>query len=77
MSIEIYGFLGDETLNIEQRIIEKFTKIISEDISKKWNIDDLAHQFGMGKTKFTYEVKKLTGYPPNSYIINLKIVILI
>lgn len=57
----------------ETNFIDKFTKIISEDISKKWNIDDLAHRFGMGKTKFTYEVKKLTGYPPNSYIINLKI----
>ena len=57
----------------ETNFIDKFTKIISEDISKKWNIDDLAHQFGMGKTKFTYEVKRLTGYPPNSYIINLKI----
>ena len=36
-------------------------------------ITDLAQQFGMGKTKFTNEVKELTGYPPNSYIINLKI----
>jgi len=57
----------------ETNFIDKFTKIVSEDISKKWNIDDLANQFGMGKTKFTYEVKRLTGYPPNSYIINLKI----
>jgi AraC-like DNA-binding protein len=73
--IDLYRHLSSRGLKTEEEtnFIEKFTKIISEDISKKWNIDDLAHQFGMGKTKFTYEVKKLTGYPPNSYIINLKI----
>lgn len=73
--IDLYRQLsGRELKTVEEtNFIDKFTKIISEDISKKWNIDDLAHRFGMGKTKFTYEVKKLTGYPPNSYIINLKI----
>ena len=73
--IDLYRQLSGRGLKTEEEthFIDKFTKIISEDISKKWNIDDLAHRFGMGKTKFTYEVKKLTGYPPNSYIINLKI----
>jgi AraC-like DNA-binding protein len=73
--IDLYRQLSSKGLKNEEEthFIDKFTKIISEDISKKWNIDDLANQFGMGKTKFTYEVKKLTGYPPNSFIINLKI----
>jgi AraC-like DNA-binding protein len=73
--IDLYRQLSSRGLKTEEEthFIDKFTKIISEDISKKWNIDDLAHRFGMGKTKFTYEVKKITGYPPNSYIINLKI----
>ncbi|SHF75159.1 AraC-type DNA-binding protein [Flavobacterium fluvii] len=73
--VDLYRQLSGKGLKTveETNFIDKFTKIISEDISKKWNIDDLAHRFGMGKTKFTYEVKRLTGYPPNSYIINLKI----
>jgi AraC-like DNA-binding protein len=73
--IDLYRQLSGKGLKTEEEtnFIDKLTKIISEDISKKWNIDDLSHQFGMGKTKFTYEVKRLTGYPPNSYIINLKI----
>jgi AraC-like DNA-binding protein len=73
--IDLYRQLSSRGLKTEEEthFIDKFTKIISEDISKKWNIDDLANRFGMGKTKFTYEVKKITGYPPNSYIINLKI----
>ncbi|MFI1772431.1 helix-turn-helix domain-containing protein [Thalassobellus citreus] len=57
----------------EDNFIERLTQIVTNDLSKKWIIDDLAYMFGMGKTKFTYEVKKLTGYPPNSFIINLKI----
>lgn len=73
--IDLYRQLSDKGLKTEEEtnFIDKLTKIVSEDISKKWNIDDLAHRFGMGKTKFTYEVKRITGYPPNSYIINLKI----
>lgn len=73
--IDLYRQLSSRGLKNEEEtyFIDKFTKIILEDISKKWNIDDLANRFGMGKTKFTYEVKRLTGYPPNSYIINLKI----
>lgn len=73
--IDLYRHLSTRCLKKvdETNFIDKFTKIITDDITKKWNIDDLSHQFGMGKTKFTYEVKKLTGYPPNSYIINLKI----
>jgi AraC-like DNA-binding protein len=57
----------------EDSFIEKLNQIINADLNKKWVIDDLAHQFGMGKTKFTNEVKEVSGYPPNSYIINLKI----
>jgi len=53
--------------------INKLTQLVTNDLNKKWIIDELAYKFGMGKTKFTYEVKKLTGYPPNSFIINLKI----
>ena len=73
--IDLYRQLSEKKQKIEEQtnFIDKFTKIVSVDISRKWNVDDLAHRFGMGKTKFTYEVKKLTGYPPNSYIINLKI----
>lgn len=49
------------------------TKTITADLTKKWIVEDLALQFGMGKTKFTDEVRRLTGYPPNSFIINLKL----
>jgi AraC-like DNA-binding protein len=57
----------------DDNFIDKLTQLVINDLNKKWIIDDLAYKFGMGKTKFTYEVKKLTGYPPNSFIINLKI----
>ncbi|MFV0541740.1 MAG: helix-turn-helix domain-containing protein [Aestuariibaculum sp.] len=63
----------EQKINEEDTFAKNLTKLILFDLSKKWIIDDLAYKFGMGKTKFTYEVKKLTGYPPNSYIIQLKI----
>ena len=53
--------------------IEKLTQLLENDLTKKWHIEDLAAVFSMGKTKFTYEVKKLTGFPPNSFIISLKL----
>lgn len=73
--IDLYRHLLDneEANNIQDHFIDKLNQIVLNDLNKKWIIDDLAYLFGMGKTKFTYEVKKLTGYPPNSYIINLKI----
>ncbi|WP_159517041.1 AraC family transcriptional regulator [Sunxiuqinia indica] len=73
--IELHRNLSFRKQKIEHEdsFIEKLNQIINADLNKKWVIDDLAHQFGMGKTKFTKEVKELSGYPPNSYIINLKI----
>src|SRR5690606_33420249 len=62
-----------QKIHEENNFIENLTHLVMEDLNKKWIIDDLAYRFGMGKTKFTYEVKNLTGYPPNSFIINLKI----
>ncbi len=57
----------------EDSFILSLNEAINADLTKKWIVDDLAQQFGMGKTKFTDEVRRLTGYPPNSYIINLKL----
>lgn len=57
----------------ETNFIDNLRQLVLEDLNKKWIISDLAYRFGMGKTKFTYEVKNLAGYPPNSFIINLKI----
>lgn len=65
--------LREQKIYEEDNFIDRLTQIVTKDLNKKWIIDDLAYMFGMGKTKFTYEVKKLTGYPPNSFIINLKI----
>ncbi len=73
--IDLYRHLAlrEQKIQEEDNFILKLTQIVTNDLSKKWIIDDLAYMFGMGKTKFTYEVKKHTGYPPNSFIINLKI----
>lgn len=57
----------------EDTFIHKLSDIVYQDLTRKWVVEELAEQFGMGKTKFTSEVRRLTGYPPNSFIINLKL----
>lgn len=73
--IELHRELEGRRLKIESQdsFISKLGQTVSGDFSNKWKVEELALRFGMGKTKFTDEVKRLTGYPPNSYIINLKI----
>jgi AraC-like DNA-binding protein len=73
--IELHRLFESRKQQIKEgdSFILAFAKMISSDLNKKWNVDDLALHFGMGKTKFTEEVRRLTGYPPNSYIINLKL----
>ena len=73
--IDLHRHLSNQKQkNIESdSFIDKLTQLIMTDLNKKWLIDDLADFFGMGKTKFTYEVKRLTGFPPNSFIISLKL----
>jgi len=73
--IDLYRHLSERQQRIENddNFIDELRSLITADLSRKWIIDDLSCKFGMGKTKFTDEVKKLTGYPPASFIINLKI----
>ncbi len=73
--INLYRELTHRQLQNEKddHFINDLTNLISSDLTKKWIIEDLALRFGMGKTKFTDEVRKLTGYPPASFILNLKI----
>lgn len=73
--IDLYRHLEcrDNELKRQNSFIRALKQTITKDISDKRNVEDLAQEFGMGKTKFTEEVKRLTGYPPASYILNIKI----
>ncbi len=73
--IDLYRHLSNRKLRIgeEDHFIDTLTQMVLGDLTRKWIVEDIAASFGMGKTKFTDEVKRLTGYPPNSFIINLKV----
>ena len=73
--INLERHLQNRKLQIQRQdsFIHALNETISDNLLHKWRVEELAEQFGMGKTKFTEEVKLLTGYPPNSYIINLKL----
>ncbi|WP_114748800.1 helix-turn-helix domain-containing protein [Pleomorphovibrio marinus] len=73
--IELHRHLSSRQLKMNEdgSFIKTLEEMVFEDLTEKWPVETLAEKFGMGKTKFTEKVKRLTGYPPNSYIINLKI----
>lgn len=53
--------------------LANFEKIITGDIANKWKLDELSEILNMGTTSLNDKVKKLSGYSPSSYIINLRI----
>ena len=53
--------------------INELRLLVESDFSKKWTIDEMSSHFSMGSTSFNDKVKKLTGYTPQSFLIDLKI----
>ncbi|MGC6431391.1 MAG: helix-turn-helix transcriptional regulator [Jejuia sp.] len=50
-----------------------FENIVMSDLAKKWELENLASFFGMSKTSFNQKVKEVSGFPPKSLIINLRL----
>ena len=53
--------------------IQELKQLFESDFTKKWTIDEMSSHFGMGSTSFNDKVKRLTGYTPQSFLIDLKI----
>jgi len=47
--------------------------LFTTDLSKKWTIEEMSSHFSMGSTSFNDKVKRLTGYTPQSFLIDLKL----
>lgn len=62
------------TTSLDQSIIEDSIRIISENLENPmFNIDFLAQQLGLGRTKFFSKIKGITGLTPNEFIVNTKL----
>lgn len=62
------------TSSLDQSLIEDSIRIINENFDNPmFNIDFLAQQVGMGRTKFFSKIKGITGLTPNEFIINTKL----
>ena len=56
-----------------QEFLRKIDQIIEENLGNSdFNIDILARESGMGRSKLYSEVKEITGITPNTYILNYK-----
>ena len=57
----------------ETQWIDQLETLLCDNLSLKWSIEDMAAAFGLGTTSFNDKVKRLTGYTPSSYLINLRV----
>ena len=53
--------------------IHELKRLVESDFARKWTVDEMASHFNMGSTSFNDKVKRLTGYTPQSFLIDLKI----
>jgi len=53
--------------------INELKLLFESDYAKKWTIEEMSSHFNMGSTSFNDKVKRLTGYTPQSFLIDLKI----
>ncbi len=53
--------------------INELKSLLETDFSKKWTIGEMSSHFTMGTTSFNNKVKLLTGYTPQSFLMDLKI----
>ncbi|MDD4646208.1 MAG: AraC family transcriptional regulator [Bacteroidales bacterium] len=67
--------LESQHLEAKEKVewISAFEKMLSSEIEKKWSIHEMAAHFGMGVTSFNEKVKKLSGFTPSSFLINMRI----
>ena len=53
--------------------IEKMVSYINKHYNERITLDDLSANSGISKFHLSREFKKITGFPPNEYIINLRL----
>ncbi|MEI6948111.1 AraC family transcriptional regulator [Paraflavisolibacter sp. H34] len=51
----------------------KLEQALREDLSHQWTVEEMAALVGLGMTAFSEKVKRLTGFSPLNYLINIRI----
>lgn len=57
----------------EIELITRLENQLKENLNFKWSVDQMAAANYMGTTSFNEKIKKLTGFTPSSYLIQLRI----
>ncbi|WP_163174454.1 two-component regulator propeller domain-containing protein [Bacteroides sp. 51] len=66
--------LNIATTAIDQKIIEKATKVVEQNLSNSdFNIDIFASKMGLGRTSLFSKIKGVTGLTPNNFILNIRL----
>lgn len=79
ITLQILGYLYSVSLSNETekspigRLIEKAKFLLQESLEKHIDLEHMARQLPMGYSSFRKEFKRLTGEPPNQFVLNLRL----
>lgn len=79
ITLQILGYLYSVSLSNETetspigRLIEKAKFLLQESLEKHIDLENMARQLPMGYSSFRKEFKRLTGEPPNQFVLNLRL----
>ena len=58
----------DTSLSSTQRTVELFLTSLSDHLDQEWDLDAMAEQCGLGRTRFAHYCKEVTNMSPNDYL---------
>ncbi|MBN8788761.1 MAG: helix-turn-helix transcriptional regulator [Terrimonas sp.] len=79
ITLQILGYLYSVSLSNETekspigRLIEKAKFLLQESLEKHIDLEKMARELPMGYSSFRKEFKRLTGEPPNQFVLNLRL----
>lgn len=73
--LKVVRMIRNRKLKVEKENdwMRRYNKLLQSDITRNWTIEEISSFFRMGTTTLNDKVKRLTGFTPKSYLINLRI----
>jgi|SRR5271165_2481975 len=62
----------DKKLSTTRRTVELFLASLPDHLGKPWTLDGMAHQCGLGRTRFADHCRQITNVAPVEYLMNCR-----
>jgi AraC family L-rhamnose operon regulatory protein RhaS len=63
----------DAYLSSTERTVALFLQGLADRVDEPWTVDDMAHECGLGRTRFVHYCKQAVNLPPLEYLNQLRI----